>query len=83
LDIERMSWSSNNSAGAYASPLKWTMAGNRYNSDGSLYNVGTNGHYWSSTVSGASSRFLFFGSSFASMYNGLRAFGSAVRCVKN
>jgi hypothetical protein len=83
LNNERLSWSSNNSAGAYASPLKWTVAGYRSLSDGSLSSVGTAGFYWSSTVSGTYSRLLFFNSSSASMNDNLRAFGFTVRCLKN
>ncbi|MDZ7738238.1 MAG: hypothetical protein U5K32_04025 [Bacteroidales bacterium] len=40
---ERTSWSSNDAAGAYASPLKLPLAGDRYTSDGSLFNVGSYG----------------------------------------
>jgi hypothetical protein len=36
LDAERASWSSNNSAGAFASPLKLPLAGSRIGSNGSL-----------------------------------------------
>ena len=42
-NAELLSWSSNNSAGAFASPLKLPVAGYRYGGDGSLYNVGTSG----------------------------------------
>jgi hypothetical protein len=83
LNNERLSWSSNTSVGAYASPLKWTLAGYRSNSNGSLGNVGTYGFYWSSTVSGTNSRNLIFSSSNAAMYDDLRAYGLTVRCVKN
>jgi hypothetical protein len=82
INAERLSWSSNNSAGAFASPLKLPVAGYRYGSDGWLYDVGSNGGYWSSTFSGAISRFLSFGSSDAFMYDGVRAFGFSVRCIK-
>ena len=51
---ERLTWSSNNAAGAFASPLKLPLAGNRNFSSGSLSDVGTFGYYWSSTVSGTS-----------------------------
>ena len=83
LDAERLSWSSNNSAGAIASPLKLPMAGGRSYSNGSLSFVGTDGYYWSSTVSGASSRDLYFDSSYASMYGNSRALGLSVRCLKD
>jgi hypothetical protein len=82
LDNERLSWSSQNSVGAYASPLKWTVAGGRFFSNGSLFDVGAGGGYWSSTASGTSSRFLSFSIS-AGMYGDFRAVGFSVRCLKN
>ena len=83
LEAERLSWSSNTGAGAFASPLKLPMAGSRYFSSGSLSSVGTSGYYWSSTVSGASSRLLGFSSSNAFMYDYFRAYGFSVRCLKD
>jgi len=83
LDAERLSWSQNNSAGAFASPLKLPMAGYRYNSDGSLFNVGTYGYYWSSTVNGTYAYNLYFFSSFADMFDFNRAYGLTVRCLKD
>ena len=83
LEAERLSWSSNDAAGAIASPLKLPMAGYRSSSDGSLRYVGTRGYYWSSTVSGASSRSLYFYSSYADMYVYYRARGYSVRCLKD
>jgi len=83
LSAERTSWSSNNAAGAFASPLKLPMAGHRNGSNGSLNNVGTFGRCWSSTVSSTGSRLLFFGSSAANMDTYLRARGVSVRCLKD
>jgi len=84
LDAERLSWSSNNSAGAYASPLKLPVAGIRIPSDGSLDYVGSFGYYWSSTVDGIGSRGLDFNSIDASMStNFYRADGLSVRCIKD
>ena len=82
LDAERLSWGSNNSAGAFASPLKLPMAGGRDGSNGTLIFVGTFGFYWSSTVSSTDSRGLFFGSS-AYMDTDIRAVGFSVRCLKD
>jgi uncharacterized protein (TIGR02145 family) len=82
-NAERASWSSNNSAGAFASPLKLPVAGLRSNSIGSLYDVGSYGYYWSSTVNGASAQFLSFFSSNALMYSLYRAVGLSVRCLKD
>jgi hypothetical protein len=83
LNEERLSWSSNNAEGAYNSPLKLTLAGNRLRTDGSLANIGNFGYYWSSTVSGGTAQFLFINANTASMEPGSRAFGLSVRCIKN
>ncbi len=84
LEAERLSWSVNNSAGAFASPLKLPVAGYRSgNGDGSLGSVGTYGYYWSSTVSGTNLRYLLFSSSNALMYDANRALGFSVRCLKD
>jgi uncharacterized protein (TIGR02145 family) len=83
LEAERGSWSSNNSAGAFASPLKMPVAGYRGGSDGSLGFVGSDGAYWSSTVGGANARLLYFSSSNASIYTSERASGFSVRCLKD
>jgi uncharacterized protein (TIGR02145 family) len=82
LDAERLSWSLNNSAGSFASPLKLPLAGYR-EINGLLINVGSNGTYWSSVVSGIGSSFLYFDSSSASVSNYSRARGYSVRCIKN
>jgi len=82
LNNERLSWSSNDDAGAFASPLKWPVAGYRFYYDGSLYDVGTRGYYWSSTVSGTNARYLYFLSSNAYMMDYYRARGLSVRCIK-
>ena len=76
-------FTSNNAAGAFGSVLKLPLAGYRYYSSGSLNYVGASGDYWSSTVSGTNARRLFFGNSGASMYDGNRALGLSVRCLKD
>jgi uncharacterized protein (TIGR02145 family) len=83
INAERLSWSVNTSVGAFASPLKWTLAGYRVNSSATLDNVGASGVYWSSTVSGLDSRYLDFVSSNAFLANGIRAYGFSVRCLKD
>ena len=85
LNNERLSWGSNNGAGAFAAPLKWTLAGYRQTQFGFLYVVGTYGSYWSSTVSGTYSRNLGFdfGSNPASMMPAYRALAFTVRCLKD
>jgi uncharacterized protein (TIGR02145 family) len=64
-------------------PVLLPMAGNRNNSNGSLNNVGSNGNYWSSTVSGTFARGLYFDSSNAVMITNDRAYGFSVRCLKD
>jgi uncharacterized protein (TIGR02145 family) len=83
LDAERLSWSSNNSAGAFASPLKLPVAGRRTNDNGSLSLVGAFGSYWSSTVTGAGAGRLGFDSSNAYVNVNDRADGFSVRCLKD
>jgi uncharacterized protein (TIGR02145 family) len=80
---EALAWSSLDAAGAFASPLKLPLAGNRGGSDGSLSNVGALGNYWSSTVSGTNARSLYFFSSTALMLASNRALGFSVRCIKD
>lgn len=82
LSAELASWTSNNPAGAFASPLKLPVAGYRYYSDGSLIQVGSFGIYWSSTVNGGYSRYLYFGSGNAFMGDMEHANGFSVRCIK-
>jgi uncharacterized protein (TIGR02145 family) len=84
LTAELQSWGGQqNSSGAFSSPFKLPMAGYRSSSNASLYNVGTDGYYWSGTVSGTSSRSLYFGSSNAFMDGNSRAHGFSVRCLKD
>lgn len=83
LDAERASWSSNNSAGAFASPLKLVVAALRSHSDGTLYSAGSSGVYWSSTVNGIYSRYLYFDSGNTYMHDTARAQGISVRCLKD
>ena len=82
-NAERLSWSSNNAAGAFNSPLKLPVAGKRSSSNGSLNGVGSGGLYWSATVDGTNARRLYFDSSSASMSSGDRAHGLSVRCLKD
>jgi uncharacterized protein (TIGR02145 family) len=81
LEAERTSWSSNDSTGAFVSPLKLPMAGTR-DFFGLLYDAGRFGYYWSSTVFGSSARLLIFRNT-AYMDYDIRAFGFSVRCLKD
>ena len=81
-ETERKSWSSNTSAGAFASPLKLPNSGARNGEDGSLFAAGNFGHYWSSTLSGTGSKILVFSASLQ-LAESRRVNGRAVRCIKN
>jgi uncharacterized protein (TIGR02145 family) len=86
---ERFSWSSNNAAGAYASPLKLPNAGNRPYYDRDIWNSGGGeSYYWSSTA-----RYNFWGDPVcstlkfqpnnAAMFDSYRACSLSIRCIKN
>ncbi|TDB61345.1 fibrobacter succinogenes major paralogous domain-containing protein [Arundinibacter roseus] len=82
---ERLSWSSNNAAGAYASPLKLLLAGSRAGTalGAPVDAVGSFGQYWTRNVENPNSRYLFLTSSNAVMSAGQRVQGMSVRCIKN
>jgi len=82
-DTERASWSSDNSAGAFASPLKLVVAGRHNIADGSILDAGIAGFYWSSTVNGINTYDLSFTSGAASLSSTHRAYGFSVRCIKD
>ena len=63
--------------------LALPAAGYRNTSDAAMYNLGTNGFYWSSTPASPYSRNMYFSSSQAYMYSYRRAHGFSVRCLKN
>jgi hypothetical protein len=83
LEAELLSWSQNNSVGAFASPLKLPVAGDRDFSSGGFQSANVIGFYWSSAVNSTFSNYLVFGSSNAFMNNDPRAFGFSVRCLKD
>lgn len=80
---ERESWSSNNAAGAFASPLKFTVAGNRGYANGSIASEGSFGFYWTSTTSGSFARFIDFNAVEADWAGTGRVMGFSVRCIKD
>ncbi len=79
---EQLSWSTNNSAGAFASPLKLPMAGNRSRSNGSFIDAGHRGAYWASNVDGTNARSLVFVTNGTAMVINVRSQGYSVRCIK-
>ena len=81
-NAESLSWSTNNSAGAFASPLKLPLAGYRSFYDGNPAGVGTSGFYWSSTVSTTNSFNLDFSNAIYFIPSN-RAWGNSVRCIKD
>ena len=82
-DSERQSWSSNNSAGAYAAPLKLTVTGNRNYTDGIIYGTNSYASYYASTISSIYASNLFIISNNASVgTSAQRARGFPIRCIK-
>lgn len=83
LNAERLSWSSDNAAGAFASPLKLPAAGLRGHNFGSLNGVGSDGYYWTSTTSFTTMNQLLFNCNYTHMNTFSRSFGFSVRCIKD
>jgi len=81
-NVERLSWSSNDSAGAFASPLKLTVPGFRHHQTAHFTTIGSYGYYWSSTVSGVSIFNLGLYTNGTSIIPFHRAFAFSVRCLK-
>lgn len=86
FDAERLSWISNNAAGAFASPLKWTMAGARA-TNGTFAYINSRAFYLSSnieTTNQITPNGLQFTTTNAYIYPFIaRNVGSSVRCIKN
>jgi hypothetical protein len=82
-EAERLTWSVSSSVGAFDSPLKLTMAGNRVYMNGALNAIDLWGEYWSSTASGITSKYIFISRLGAEMDAGVRALGASVRCIKD
>jgi len=83
LNTERLSWSSNDSAAAFKSPLKLVPAGYRNGYSGVIEQAGTFGLYWSSTVNDKYSGYLNVNIVEAHIDSTRRAFGFSVRCIKD
>ncbi|MGF1639242.1 MAG: hypothetical protein ACFCUU_19350 [Cyclobacteriaceae bacterium] len=81
FNAERLSWSSNNAAGAFASVLKLPSTDTRFNTTGGV-STNITGSYWTSTVLDDRSRFLrLLGD--AGMATSVRSIGRSVRCIKH
>jgi uncharacterized protein (TIGR02145 family) len=90
INSERLTWSSSNNVGAMNSALKLPMAGYRGNGSvdqGQVLGEGLmgGGLYWTSTVNGTTSNYLFFNGNplFGGIANDSRGDGFSVRCIKN
>ena len=74
------------SKSAFNSPLKLPLSGYRFRGSGAPFSGGSNGFYWSSSVSssvsGSKARYLQFSSVTTVVYSGDLAAGNAVRCIK-
>lgn len=75
-------WSPASHLGAINSPLKVPLAGYRSNGN-AVPAQGTLGYYWSSTISGSISTYLFFKTTALNLNTIGRAWGLSVRCIKN
>jgi len=82
-EVELSSWSSQSAAGAFASPLKLVLAGDRSVNYGLLWDTAAIGMYWSSTVNGNYIRVFNFISWSAGIGNYYRGSGFSVRCIKD
>lgn len=80
-ETELRSWSSQDAAGAFASPLKLVLGGVRSATTGDVLYVDTQGCYWSSTVDGSSVSTLIIQTGDAGRNTGFRAAGWSVRCI--
>ena len=83
LDQERNSWVNNDNLGAFNSPLKLSIAGLRHYNGGNLSSIGTQGRYWSSTISNTDALNLVFGPGYANVGPHNRALGFSIRCIKD
>lgn len=81
-EAEIQSWSSADEAGAFASALQLPLAGQRTFTNGMVTRTESKGFYWSSTVAGTESYRFDFDATDAIVYDGVRAPGFSVRCIR-
>ena len=72
-----------NSATAFSNFLALPLAGYRYYNSASMGDVGFWGYVWASSVNGSGSHFVYYLSDYAGSYYNYRAYGFAVRCLKD
>jgi hypothetical protein len=82
FEAERVAFSTQNAAGAFASVLKLPMGGYRYQNT-ALSVVNTMGVYCSSSVSGTGASYLYFDASSSGTMAINRANACSVRCIKH
>lgn len=82
LFAQRLSWISPDAAWAFNSPLRLTLPGLRESFTGTIYEIGIEGRYWSSTVDGVDANFLYLNGGSSFINNGSRADAFSVRCIK-
>ncbi|MBT9141607.1 MAG: hypothetical protein DDT30_02208 [Dehalococcoidia bacterium] len=83
-EMERLSWTQQNRAGAFASPLRLTSGGVRSSHGahgGELFMVGVSGSLWSSDTIGGKSVSFWFNVDDVRTSGVWRAGGSSVRCI--
>lgn len=81
-NAERVSWNTNNAAGALASPLKLTLGGER-DPSGALINVNTQGFYWANGGNTTHANYLFISTTSANNNNSdYHGYGHSVRCIR-
>jgi uncharacterized protein (TIGR02145 family) len=79
---ERDSWVSTNAAGALASNEMWVLTGLRRDNSG-LIDSENYGIYWTKDASGVDADYFYFLAVGASISSARKAFGMAIRCIKN
>ena len=83
-DTEMASWSSTDSAGAFASPLKLVFGGFHCHFCGEFWDSGELGFYWSSTTANNDyAHYLFIGPTPPITNYNDRAYGYNVRCIQD
>lgn len=81
---EMNSWDTQDAAGAFASPLKLAMAGQRNHGDGNLANEDSRGSYYTSTIGSSSNiTYYYFTDTGTGSSASHRAMGMSVRCIKD